>query len=86
MRLAPKPRRILRCASVLGQSFRDETLQLLLEGDGIDPGDTLTEDLAPFLEPDGEGRWRFRQALTRDVAYEVWPSVVAASSTGRPVS
>ena len=68
--LAPKPRRILRCASVLGQSFRDETLQLLLEGDGIDPGDTLTEDLAPFLEPDGEGRWRFRQALTRDVAYE----------------
>jgi tetratricopeptide (TPR) repeat protein len=68
--LAPTPRRVLRCASVLGQSFRDETLQLLLEGDGIDPGDTLTDDLAPFLEPAGEGRRRFRQALTRDVAYE----------------
>ena len=68
--LDPKPRRVLRCASVLGQSFRDETLRLLLEGDGIDPGDALTGDLARFLEPDGEGRWRFRQALTRDVAYE----------------
>ena len=68
--LDPRPRRVLRCASVLGQSFRDETLRLLLEGDGIDPGDTLTTDLAPFLEPDGEDRWRFRQALTRDVAYE----------------
>jgi hypothetical protein len=62
-------RQLLRCASVLGRSFRVETLQVLMTGEGVEIGAVPQDDLGRFIEVDGE-RWRFRQALVRDVAYE----------------
>ncbi len=67
--LPARSRRILRCAAVLGRSFRDEALRLLLAGEGIEVDGALDEELGRFLEREGE-RWRFRQALVRDLAYE----------------
>ncbi len=67
--LPRRSRQLLRCASVLGRSFRVESLQLLMAGEGVEIGTTLDDDLTRFIEVDGE-RWRFRRALVRDVAYE----------------
>ena len=67
--LAPQSRRLLRCASVLGRSFRREALQLLMAGEGVELEHEPDAELDRFLEVEGE-RWRFRHALVRDVAYE----------------
>ncbi len=64
------PRRLLRYASVLGNSFRRSILAGILgaEGDEIDPA-ALSRANA-FLEADGEEYLRFRRGLVRDTAYE----------------
>ena len=62
-------RQVLRCAAVLGLSFRTEALELILRPDDIALGAVVEAELRDFIESDGE-RWRFRQALARDVAYE----------------
>jgi class 3 adenylate cyclase/tetratricopeptide (TPR) repeat protein len=62
-------RQVLRCAAVLGLSFRTEALELILQPDDIALGAVVEAELHAFVESDGE-RWRFRQALARDVAYE----------------
>ena len=62
-------RQVLRCAAVLGLSFRTEALELILRPDDIALGTVVEAELRDFIESDGE-RWRFRQALARDVAYE----------------
>ena len=67
--LPPRLRRLLRCASVLGRSFRLETFQLLMAGEGTEIDGALDDELSRFLEADGD-RWHFRHALVRDVAYE----------------
>ncbi|MDH3469871.1 MAG: AAA family ATPase [Acidimicrobiia bacterium] len=71
--LAPLPHQLLRFASVLGRSFRVDVLEALLETEDVALDSTSQDDLAQFLEEDGEGRWRFRHALIRDVAYEGLP-------------
>lgn len=69
-RLDPEARRVLRYASVLGNSFRTSLLAELLHADehALDPG--VVVRTGNFLEADGEGRLRFRRALIRDTAYE----------------
>ncbi len=69
-RLDPEARRVLRYASVLGNSFRSAILVEILGDDGhaLDPG--VFARLGDFLDSDGEGRFRFRRALIRDGAYE----------------
>jgi tetratricopeptide (TPR) repeat protein len=64
-------RLLLRCASVLGRSFRGETLRAVVADVALDglPDMELSGELDRFLETDGE-RWRFRQGIVRDVAYE----------------
>ena len=62
-------RQVLRCAAVLGLSFRTEALELILRPDDISLGAVVEAELRGFIESDGE-RWRFHQALARDVAYE----------------
>jgi class 3 adenylate cyclase/tetratricopeptide (TPR) repeat protein len=71
--LAPVPHQLLRFASVLGRSFRVDLLEALLEGEDIALDAARQDELSRFLEEDGEGRWRFRHALIRDVAYEGLP-------------
>ena len=64
-------RRLLRCASVLGRSFRVDPLRTVLADDVVNgfASAELATELGRFLEDDG-GRWRFRQAIVRDVVYE----------------
>jgi predicted ATPase len=62
-------RQVLRCAAVLGRSFRAEALELILQPDDLALGPVVEAELAAFIEVDAD-RWRFRQALARDVAYE----------------
>lgn len=72
--LEPAERTLLRCVSVLGVSFSTtlaaEALRTTV-ADTIDQGawNRLTE----FLEPQDDGRMRFRQALMCDVAYAGLP-------------
>jgi len=69
-RLDPEARRILRYASVLGNSFRSAILAELLGAEGHDLAPAVLARTEDFLEADGEGRLRFRRALIRDAAYE----------------
>jgi class 3 adenylate cyclase/tetratricopeptide (TPR) repeat protein len=69
-RLAPRDRRLLRQASVLGVSFTDDLLAALLEDA---PDGSAWSRLAEVVVPDGRGRHRFRHALIRDAAYEGLP-------------
>lgn len=71
--LPPHVRRLLRHASVLGQSFGRATLGEVLGAEAADFESALALDLARYLVPDGEGRLRFRHGLLRDVAYEGLP-------------
>ena len=68
--LPPLTRRILRYASVLGRSFRIETVRAVLAGDNLELDAATRRVLSGFLEPDGKGRLRFRTAMVRDVAYD----------------
>ena len=68
--LGPDARRLLRCAAVLGGSFREEVLNEVLAGKEIDVDEATRRRLDAFLEPTDDDRVRFRHAVLRDVAYE----------------
>jgi predicted ATPase len=68
--LPPLTRRILRYASVLGRSFRIETVQTILAANDLELDAATRRLLNRFLESDGQGRLRFRTAMVRDVAYD----------------
>jgi class 3 adenylate cyclase/tetratricopeptide (TPR) repeat protein len=68
--LPPDSRRILRYCSVLGRSFRIEVLRRALAADGMEAGHPDLGTLGTFLQSDGADRWRFRNSLVRDAAYE----------------
>ncbi len=68
--LAPLARRLLRFASVLGRSFRVDTLNDLVADEQVALDAATQSQLAGFLEFDGSDRMRFRHALLRDAAYE----------------
>ena len=69
-RLSPPVRRVLRYCAVLGRSFRREVARASLAADGIDVDAATFAALGEFLEADGEQRFRFRNSLVRDAAYE----------------
>jgi class 3 adenylate cyclase/tetratricopeptide (TPR) repeat protein len=70
--LAPRPRAILRYASVLGRSFHPLVGQELVADLGLSLDNAVVDDLRRFLDiaPD---EVRFRQAVVRDVAYQGLP-------------
>ena len=68
--LPPLQRRLFRYASVLGRSFRLSNLNDLLAAEPIELDEATLDQLAGFLDRDGEERLRFRHALLRDVAYQ----------------
>jgi len=72
-RLANADRRVLRYASVLGMSFDRTLAEALLDPDQTESGGYPWERLAQFVDDEGGGRFRFRHALMRDVAYEGLP-------------
>lgn len=69
-RLHPSARRVLRCASVLGRSFRRDVLERTLLAVGLDDGLQEIHGLQDFLASDDGGRYVFRNSLIRDAAYE----------------
>lgn len=71
--LPATPRRVLRLASVLGGSFERSLLAELLAGEGVDAGPDVTDGLDAQLQPEGDGRLRFRHAVLREAAYESLP-------------
>ncbi|MBT8206630.1 MAG: AAA family ATPase, partial [Acidimicrobiia bacterium] len=73
-RLDPETRRVLRFASVIGSIF-DPNLLTRLGDDLIDDAESneVWQRLEDFLETMPDGRLRFRQTVTRDVAYETLP-------------
>ena len=79
-RLEPRLRRLLRYSSALGRTV---DVDLLIESLGDDMGEASDESnwsaLADFLEPAGDGKWRFRQNIFRDVAYQSLPFNVRIS-------
>ena len=68
--LHPDARRVLRYCAVLGRSFRVEVLRRTLATDGLVADAAVLSSLSSFLQPDGPDRWRFRNSLIRDAAYE----------------
>jgi class 3 adenylate cyclase/tetratricopeptide (TPR) repeat protein len=71
--LAPLARRWLRCAAVLGGTFREAVLNEVLSGENLDVDDATRRQLDSFLERTEDDRLRFRHAVLRDVAYEGLP-------------
>jgi class 3 adenylate cyclase/tetratricopeptide (TPR) repeat protein len=72
-RLPPRDRRLLRYASVLGASFGDDLVALMLEGEDESLDPAAWRRLGEFVAEDGTGLHRFRHALMRDAAYEGLP-------------
>ena len=68
--LHPDARRVLRYCAVLGRSFRVEVLRRTLARDGLVADAAVLSSLGSFLQPDGPDRWKFRNSLIRDAAYE----------------
>ena len=68
--LPPDARRVLRYCAVLGRSFRVEVLRRTLATDGLAADASTLSRLRAFLQPDGPDRWKFRNSLVRDAAYE----------------
>ena len=68
--LGPLSRRLLRYSSILGGSFRRVVLDELLEPEDVVLDAATLRDLARFIEPDGDTRWRFRHSVMHDVAYQ----------------
>ena len=67
-----RPRRrcpacLLDYASVLGRSFNPRSGEDLLAEDGLEVDDSSRDELERFLDFDGAGGARFRQAVVRDV-------------------
>ena len=73
--LSPRARRVLRAASVFGETFPLTGAAALLGADDASELEPLLSTLArdEVLEADesGEQRWRFRHALLRDAAYSL---------------
>jgi class 3 adenylate cyclase/tetratricopeptide (TPR) repeat protein len=72
-RLPAGERALLRAAAVLGVTFAEDELRLVLDSDQLPRGRESLARLAEFIEPAGFGRFRFRHALMRDAAYEGLP-------------
>ncbi len=68
--LPPQVRRVLRHTAVLGRSFRREVAQASLQAEGLDVDAATFDALREFIEPDGPVRFRFRNSLVRDAAYD----------------
>ncbi len=68
--LHPDARRVLRYCAVLGRSFRVEVLRRTMAADGLEAESSTLSSLRAFLQPDGPDRWKFRNSLVRDAAYE----------------
>jgi tetratricopeptide (TPR) repeat protein len=68
--LPPGPRRLLRAASVFGETFPVAGVEALLPAEALELG-TLArnEILEQPADERASGRWRFRHALMRDAAY-----------------
>ena len=71
--LSPLTRRVVRYASVLGNSFRTPVLRAVLATEQIELDDGIADDLGRFLRSDGADRLTFRHAVLRDVVYEGLP-------------
>jgi class 3 adenylate cyclase/tetratricopeptide (TPR) repeat protein len=67
--LAPLTRRLLQFCSVLGTSFSVARINELVAPENIRLDAATRRALRQFLDNDGTGRLRFRQTMTRDVAY-----------------
>jgi tetratricopeptide (TPR) repeat protein len=72
-RLPPEARTLLRYAAVLGVRFSELMLREVLAAGGHDVYDIDLGRLRGFLQPEGDGGWRFQHALVRDVAYAGLP-------------
>jgi class 3 adenylate cyclase/tetratricopeptide (TPR) repeat protein len=68
--LTPAARRLVRCASVLGNSFPTDVLRRLVIDEQIEIDDATAGALARFLDGDGRDGLRFRHAMMREVVYE----------------
>ncbi|TMA94201.1 MAG: hypothetical protein E6J77_04030 [Deltaproteobacteria bacterium] len=73
-RLRPPSKRVIQVAAVLGRQFGREQLAPLLEGEGIDVAQELTELEARGLvhrkSLSSADEYRFGESLTQEVAYE----------------
>jgi class 3 adenylate cyclase/tetratricopeptide (TPR) repeat protein len=67
--LDPQRRRVLRCAAVLGRSFPTWLLLAVLEQLGHPVEASVFGRMQGLLDPDGDDRLRFTDALVRDVTY-----------------
>ena len=72
-RLDPADRTVVRYAAVFGNVVDETALDLLLEEQDAEVPAGAMGRLADFLVREGRGRLRFRNALSRDVAYEGLP-------------
>ena len=72
-RLDPADRTVVRYAAVFGTVVDEPTLDLLLAAHDAEVPAGALGRLADFLVRDPQGRLRFRNALSRDVAYEGLP-------------
>lgn len=70
--LASQDRLLLRYASVIGSSFSPSLVADVVGGDA-DAGAGAWRRLGEFLDAEPDGRYRFRHAMFRDVAYEGLP-------------
>ena len=83
--LEPRPRAVLRRAAVLGTSFTQDLLEVVLGDldDGVSaPATTELQALRAFIVPAGGRRWRFRHSVHREVAYAGLPHKVRARLHG----
>jgi class 3 adenylate cyclase/tetratricopeptide (TPR) repeat protein len=69
-RLDAAARRLVRYASVLGNTFRRSVLEAVLEANGDDADMAALSRVGAFLQSDGDQYLRFSRALVRDSAYE----------------
>jgi class 3 adenylate cyclase/tetratricopeptide (TPR) repeat protein len=81
--LAPRQRSLLRRAAVLGDSFTLTLLARLVEAQAAATLRADIAELAPFLEPEGARRWRFRHAVHRETAYAGLPMKVRSRLHGQ---
>jgi len=72
-RLSGMDRRILRYAAVLGTSFDQQLLAVLLDGEEAEIDAGTWWRLRDFVADEGQGTYRFHHALMRDAAYEGLP-------------
>lgn len=75
-RLSPRQQLILKVASVFGRSFELRALRSVYPV--VEDRSALAEHIASIsqadlIEPEPEGRYNFKHALTRDTAYELLP-------------